>query len=61
MTEDLNSGWVLLLVGMVRLSLGNNLELGGNVDGQGIFWLFFPNATVSANNKTIVKDGILVE
>ena len=47
--------------GMVRLSLGNNLELGGNVEGPGTYWLFFPKATVSANNKIIVKDGILVK
>ena len=47
--------------GVVRLSLGDNQELGGNVRGGFVRWFFFPNATVQANNKTLVRDGKLVE
>lgn len=32
--------------GIVRLSLGDNEELGGNVRGGFVRWLFFPDATV---------------
>jgi hypothetical protein len=47
--------------GVVRLSLGDNQELGGNVTGGFVRWFFFPNATVTANNQPIVRDGKLVQ
>jgi len=46
--------------GVVRLSLGNNLEIGGNVGGSGVQWLFFPKATVTVGDKVIVKNGALM-
>lgn len=45
--------------GVVRLSLGDNSELGGNVRGGGIRWLFFPDATVVAGGAAIVENGRL--
>jgi leucyl aminopeptidase (aminopeptidase T) len=45
--------------GVVRLSLGDNQELGGNVRGGYVRWFFFPNATIKAGNKTIVSGGKL--
>jgi leucyl aminopeptidase (aminopeptidase T) len=47
--------------GVVRLSLGDNQELGGNVRGGYVRWFFFPDATVRAGNKIIVRDGKLVQ
>jgi L-aminopeptidase/D-esterase-like protein len=47
--------------GMVRMSLGDNSELGGNVRGGGIRWLFFPDATVIAAGEPVVKGGSLVQ
>jgi hypothetical protein len=47
--------------GVVRLSLGDNNELGGNVRGGGIRWLFFPDATVLAGGESLVDRGRLVE
>ena len=47
--------------GVVRLSLGDNEELGGNVRGGFVRWFFFPNATVSAGSKILVKDGKLID
>jgi aminopeptidase len=47
--------------GVVRLSLGDNQELGGNVRGGFVRWFFFPNATVQASNKILVRDGKLAE
>jgi Thermophilic metalloprotease (M29) len=46
--------------GVVRLSLGNNEELGGNVRGGFVRWIFFTDATVSANGETLVRNGRLV-
>lgn len=46
--------------GVVRLSLGDNSELGGKVGGGYVRWNFFPNATVQVGNVTWVKDGVLV-
>ena len=44
--------------GMVRMSLGDNEELGGTVRGGGFRrWLFFPNATVTVGKRTLVRDG----
>ena len=46
--------------GFVRLSLGNNEELGGDVRGQGVAWHFFPDATIIVGRRTLVKNGKLV-
>ena len=45
---------------VVRLSLGDNQEVGGEVRGGGVRWLFFPKTTVSVGDTTLVKDGKLV-
>ena len=47
--------------GVVRMSLGDNTELGGNVRGGVVRWLFFPDATVQVGNQVIVRDGVLQE
>jgi hypothetical protein len=39
--------------GVVRMSLGDNNELGGTVRGGGIRWLFFPDATVTVDGKPV--------
>lgn len=43
--------------GVVRLSLGDNTELGGAVTGGYVRWNFFPDATVTVGGETWVKDG----
>lgn len=43
--------------GVVRLSLGDNEELGGNVRGGAVLWNFFPDATVTAGGRTLVENG----
>jgi hypothetical protein len=45
--------------GVVRLSLGDNEEMGGANRGGGVYWNFLHNATVTAGNHTLVKDGQL--
>ena len=45
--------------GVVRLSLGDNEELGGNVRGGFTRWFFFPDATVHVDGKYLVRDGRL--
>lgn len=46
--------------GIVRLSLGDNQELGGAVRGGAVQWFFFPDATVIVGGSVIlVKDGKL--
>ncbi len=45
---------------VVRLSLGDNEEVGGTVRGGGVRWLFFPRTTVTVGNTTLVKDGKLM-
>lgn len=45
--------------GVVRLSLGDNTEVGGAVRGGGSRWLFFDDATIKVGSKTLVKDGKL--
>ena len=45
--------------GMVRLSLGDNTELGGQVSGGDVRWLFFPDATVTAGPAILVAGGRL--
>jgi hypothetical protein len=47
--------------GVVRMSLGDNTELGGNVRGGVVRWLFFPDATVTVGADVIVRDGKLQE
>ena len=46
--------------GIVRLSLGDNFEVGGAVRGGGVRWMFFPDTTVRAGNTVIVANGKLV-
>ena len=45
--------------GVVRMSLGDNAELGGRVRGGVVRWLFFPDATVRVGADVIVRDGTL--
>ena len=47
--------------GVVRLSLGDNTELGGSVGGGYVRWNFFADATVSVGGEVWVRDGRLVE
>jgi hypothetical protein len=46
--------------GVVRLSLGNNFEVGGQVGGTGSRWFFFPDATVDVAGTALVVGGQLV-
>lgn len=47
--------------GLVRLSLGDNEELGGAVRGGGFHrWFFLPDATVHVDFRYLVRDGKLV-
>lgn len=45
--------------GVVRMSVGDNTELGGSVRGGVVRWLFFPDATVRVGSDVIVRDGKL--
>ena len=45
---------------VVRLSLGDNTELGGSVGGGYVRWNFFTDATVSVGGEVWVRDGRLV-
>ena len=45
--------------GVVRLSLGNNAELGGAVRGGGVWWFFFPDATVRVGEEVLAEGGQL--
>jgi hypothetical protein len=47
--------------GVVRLSLGDNTELGGKVTGGYVRWNFFTDATVVVGSDTWVKAGKLVK
>ncbi len=47
--------------GVVRLSLGDNKELGGNVGGGYVRWNFFPDATVYVGDSLWVQDGKLIK
>jgi hypothetical protein len=47
--------------GVVRLSLGDNSELGGNVTGGYVRWNFFTDATVVVNGETWVEKGKMKE
>jgi hypothetical protein len=46
--------------GVVRLSLGDNEELGGTVRGGAVRWNFIADATVEVGGQALVKDGKLV-
>jgi hypothetical protein len=46
--------------GVVRLGLGDNEELGGNVRGEFVRWLFFPDANVHVDFRYLVRKGRLV-
>lgn len=46
--------------GVVRLSLGDNSELGGKVTGGYVRWNFFTDATVTVGPDEWVRDGQLV-
>jgi leucyl aminopeptidase (aminopeptidase T) len=45
--------------GVVRLSLGDNRELGGAVKGDYVRWNFFTDATLTVGDVVWVKDGRL--
>ncbi len=45
--------------GVVRLSLGDNTELGGRVRGGGARWFFFRDATVRVGAEILVDEGKL--
>jgi hypothetical protein len=47
--------------GVVRLSLGDNSELGGTVTGGYVRWNFFVDTTVSVDDDVWVRDGQLVQ
>ncbi len=47
--------------GVVRLSLGDNTELGGAVSGGYVRWNFFVDATVTVGDVVWVRDGKLIE
>jgi hypothetical protein len=46
--------------GMVRISLGDNEELGGAIRGGYRRWFFLPDATVTIGTRTLVRGGTLV-
>jgi hypothetical protein len=46
--------------GVVRLSLGDNEEMGGANRGGGVYWNFIQDATVSVGDHVLVKDGKLL-
>ena len=45
--------------GVVRLSLGDNEEMGGANRGGGVYWNFLHNATVTVGDRVLVQDGQL--
>jgi len=47
--------------GVVRLSLGDNTELGGTVGGGYVRWNFFTDATVTVGNDVWVRAGKMKE
>jgi leucyl aminopeptidase (aminopeptidase T) len=46
--------------GVVRLSLGDNTELGGKVGGGYVRWNFFTDATVTVGDEVWVRNGKLI-
>lgn len=47
--------------GVVRLSLGDNSELGGNVRGHYVRWNFFTNATVRVGDEVWIEGGKMIK
>jgi predicted TIM-barrel fold metal-dependent hydrolase len=47
--------------GVVRLSLGDNSELGGATTGGAFRWFLFTDATVEADGRVLVRDGRLAD
>lgn len=47
--------------GVVRMSLGDNTELGGEVSGGFVRWFFFPDATVEVNGRPLTDRGKLID
>lgn len=47
--------------GVVRLSLGDNTELGGKVSGGYVRWNFFPDATVTLGDGMLVSNGKMLQ
>lgn len=47
--------------GVVRLSLGDNSELGGDVGGGYVRWNFFTDTTVTIDGEVWVREGRLVK
>jgi len=47
--------------GVVRLSIGDNTELGGEVTGGYVRWNFFTDLTVSVGTTTWVRAGRLIQ
>lgn len=45
--------------GIVRMGLGDNIELGGQVRGGPVRWFFFEGATVSVGDRVLVERGEL--
>ncbi len=46
--------------GIVRVSLGDNEEMGGANRGGGVYWNFLHDATVTVGSTTLVRDGELM-
>jgi hypothetical protein len=46
--------------GVIRLSLGDNTELGGKVKGPYVRWNFFADATVTVGDQVWVRGGKLL-
>jgi len=64
LTVPLENSWVPHYgygAGVVRLSLGDNSELGGMVGGGYVRWNFFTDTTVTVNGDIWVNDGKLVQ
>jgi hypothetical protein len=47
--------------GVVRMSLGDNTELGGEVSGGFVRWFFFPDATVEVDGRLLTGRGRLID
>jgi len=47
--------------GVIRLSLGDNTELGGSIGGGYVRWNFFTDATVTVGGEEWVRDGVLLD
>jgi hypothetical protein len=61
--EDEGRRWIPYYgygAGIVRLSLGDNTELGGAVTGGYVRWNFFPDATVTIGDRVWIRRGRLV-